>query len=1125
MSIPVRILLLLLAATFHKSLMASPQWLWSRGVTSNGTNSCFAYGITTDPAGNVIMTAALQGTVTVGSSTFVSRGSNDILVVKYDPQGMVLWARSGGGSSLDNANCVVTDQAGNIYVSGIYSATAIFGSDTLSGSAYSDIFIIKYDSNGNQQWIRSAGGTGNDYVEDIAVDAAGQIYLAGSFQSLATFGTISISSSGGFDAFLAKYDPQGNTLWVRSGSSTGSDQANSVACDASGNVYMTGYFNLTAVFTGQQITSVGGYDVFWAKYDAAGNLLLLRQAGGTGSDYGQAITVDQRGHAYCTGFFNSSILFGSFMLVASGVDFYIAEYDDAGTLQWVRSYGGSGLDNTYDISLNSNHDLIVCGYFENTLTLGTDVLVATGSRDILLASFDSLGTPQWGKRAGGAAIDYTYSLVIDPNDNIYLDGAFNGPSDFGSDSLTSGSTGAFISRLRTCDAIAVTPPQGFCINSGSTPLTFAATSSNPSYAYTWLPVGLSGNSITFTPSSTTTLTLVAADPGGCVATATTEALVESPAQFSLVASPDTLCSGNTVELFACWNWNNAQPAPVSYCAPNASTNTPDEQIYSVTIGPMVNDQLEDCLQNYHDYTNTIAPIALNRGGTYPFSVRTDECDGAPYYNNGMSISIDYNRDGDWDDNGETVYVTTFNQLAPNIRSGTFTVPATASVGLTRARIVVSESNFSPLPCAAVSYGEVEDYAVEIGSGGVSNDWSVAVQGPSWITQTPGGTSSYTVTSTSQYGCVATASVSVPFIQSPNLSVTYPPSVCVPSAFTLDAGPGYSSYVWTFLGTNIGNSQTLTDTMRYSPSSREYVLQVTSVNGCTATDTLEVIASEEPDPTSVCIVTVDSSSQYNLIVWEKSVLPDAVDSFLVYREITTNNYSQVGAVHRSALSVFTDTNVNVNSTSYRYKIAWRDTCGNMGSLSPYHSTIHLQYLGLGNLQWTSYDVENNPSGLVAGYEIFRDDASTGNFQLLQTVSGTSQTYTDIDFANFPNARYLVDIIPAGGLNCVPTRNFTTSRSNIRRINGTSGIGEIYILNDLSVFPNPADRSITVEIQDIGSGGVIPMEISDVYGRVVKTVEVESGRNLIAIDELASGMYGIRRMDTYRVQRRVTTFIKR
>jgi hypothetical protein len=141
--------------------------------------------------------------------------------------------------------------------------------------------------------------------------------------------------------------------------------------------------------------------------------------------------------------------------------------------------------------------------------------------------------------------------------------------------------------------------------------------------------------------------------------------------------------------------------------------TDDEQIKSVGFGTMENLQSDSCNSNYADYSSTVLPPVVSLGESVPFSVLTDECDMAPYYASGMSIFIDYNRDGDFNDAGEKAYTTNGTTMSPNTRSGEIEIPATASVGVTKMRIVVAEGVASPEACTAMGYGEVEDYNIMI----------------------------------------------------------------------------------------------------------------------------------------------------------------------------------------------------------------------------------------------------------------------------------------------------------------------------------------------------------------------------------------------------------------------------
>ena len=1107
-----KILLISLLAVFPFSILHAqplPTWAWTRDVQCSGTsNSSNSFGVTSDGAGNAYITGYFQGTTTVGSNTFTSSGSNDVLVAKYSPQGNVLWSAKGGGTGMDNGNCVAVDSAGNVYVAGFITANATFGnlSVTISGNGYSQIFLAKYDPTGAISWLRTCGGLGNDYIESIAVDAAGNIYVAGSFQQTAYFGNLSVTSAGLQDAFLAKYDANGNPVWIRTVSSVGMESGYGVYCDVNNGVHFIGSFSDTASFSGQTLVSAGGYDVFWAKYDTAGVVQQLHRTGGTASDYGYDIVVHPSGDLHITGGFSNTVVVGGDTLVSAGFnDAFLIRCDPAGDPVDAVRYGGTGTDFGYEIDRTSSNTVVVTGVFENSVSIGATNLVSAGSRDAYLAGFDFNCNPQWAVRAGGTGFDIANATNVDPTGGIYFSGIYVGSSTFGRDTLNSGSRSSlFLSRLRSCDSISVSALQGFCSNGTTQPLTFSATSGNPAYTFSWSPGGSTGSSISVTPAATTEYTVTAQDNAGCVLTAVTTAIVEDPAAFSIIASDDTICLGSPVNLFATWDWNNPLPPPAGYCSITSGSSRADEQILAFSFATMSNTQVDSCGSNYSDYTASIPPVKVNSGGTYPFSVFTDECDGAPYYNSGLSIFIDFNRDGDWNDTSEQAYTSTFVTLSPNTRTGTIEIPTWAATGETRMRVVVLEATLSPGACISVNYGEVEDYLIEIGTGGATNSWSDGTQAASWIQQRPTTTTTYTVSSTSQYGCVATASATIDVIPTPAAAISGPSTVCVPSTFTLDGGAGFTAYAWSSNGTSLGTAQTLSDSADYQWTLDDYVLEVTSANGCTATDTFHIGYSERPADVTVCLVTVDSAGDYNQIIWEKDPVADAVDSFIVYREITTNNFLQVGALPRSAMSVFTDTAENVNATSYKYKIAWRDTCGNFGPLSLYHNTIHLQYLGFGNLQWTNYGIEST-ANTVASYNVYRDNTSSGNFQLLQVIPGNNNTFTDVNYSSYPNAQYRVDVNWQTGGSCNPTaRVVTTSQSNIRRI-ATTGIFDYRQTGRMTRYPNPANDIVVLDFQALELPINTTLRILSVDGREVWNGAILRQQLTIDVSQWAAGVY--------------------
>ncbi len=135
------------------------------------------------------------------------------------------------------------------------------------------------DSNGNWLWAKQAGGTSEEWGIGVAVDSNGNSYVTGFYQESATFGTITLTSSGGNDIFVAKLDSNGNWLWAKQAGGTSYDEGVSIAVDTNGNSYVTGDFSGSATFGTTTLTSSGEGDIFVAKMDISGNWLWAQQAG------------------------------------------------------------------------------------------------------------------------------------------------------------------------------------------------------------------------------------------------------------------------------------------------------------------------------------------------------------------------------------------------------------------------------------------------------------------------------------------------------------------------------------------------------------------------------------------------------------------------------------------------------------------------------------------------------------------------------------------------------------------------------------------------------------------------------------------------------------------------------
>jgi hypothetical protein len=277
----------------------APLWTRQAGTSVND----FANGVAVDSAGN----AYIAG-YTRGSLGGPSAGQDDYFLAKYDGSGALLWTRQAGTSAGDRGLRVAVDAAGNAYVAGVTN-----GSLGGPSAGTNDYFLVKYDASGALLWTRQAGSPGTDVGHGVAVDGAGNAYIAGFTEGLPGGGPY----AGSYDAFLAKYDASGAVLWTRQAGTSGQDVGRGVAVDGTGNAYIAGY---TEGSLGGP--NVGGSDYFLAKYDASGALLWMRQAGTSGGDFDYGVAVDGAGNASIAGETQGSLGGPN----AGGSDYFLAKY-------------------------------------------------------------------------------------------------------------------------------------------------------------------------------------------------------------------------------------------------------------------------------------------------------------------------------------------------------------------------------------------------------------------------------------------------------------------------------------------------------------------------------------------------------------------------------------------------------------------------------------------------------------------------------------------------------------------------------------------------------------------------------------------------------------------------------
>jgi hypothetical protein len=375
------------------SLDNTGKYRWA--VRAGGSDDDGSNSLSLDAQSNVYITGEYQGgkaqfgSIAVTSAS--SRYGNSLFVAKLSSAGIWLQASSAGGpgDTYTSGVALAVNKAGEVHVTGLFSGTVTFGTTSLVCRGDYGAFVAKLDTNGTWQWAVVAGGSIYDFGRAIALDAQGNVYVAGLFQGdTAAFGATILTNVGAdrsSDLFVAKLDGNGNWLWAVGGGSTYGDRANGIAIDSTGNVYVTGGVGgFTASFGTVTLSkSTPGADLFVAKLTANGTWQWATQGGGDGDDFGHDLAFDGAGNLMLLGSFRGSAAsFGTLpALSAVGIyDIVVAQLSANGRWNWVLQGGGGAMDYGSAIALAPNGDIRVVGTFhDGTTSFGSTTLLGLGS--------------------------------------------------------------------------------------------------------------------------------------------------------------------------------------------------------------------------------------------------------------------------------------------------------------------------------------------------------------------------------------------------------------------------------------------------------------------------------------------------------------------------------------------------------------------------------------------------------------------------------------------------------------------------------------------------------------------------------------------------------------------------
>jgi len=357
-----------------------------------------------------------------------------IISASYAQKPSFEWASQSGNTSFGElGSTIAADNQGSTFYAGEFIDNANFGADAFNSHGGSDVFLAKYNELGQIDWVTQMGSLDNDYVQDIVADNNGSLYLGGYFYGETIIGDQTFNSEGSQDVFIAKFTDEGDFIWAKHFGSLKTDYISAITVDNTGNLVITGQFYDDFQIGDSSFFSIGGADIYIAKFDPDGEMLWAIQEGGSSSDAITSISFDPDGNFVTAGSFYYGIQLGDTTLVSDfSTGVFIAKYNENAELTWARTFKGTYLSIEIYAACDHENNIYVSGNFSESITIGSYTYNAGPfNQDIYITKLNSQNEILWADHAASNASDQVIGITVDDNNNLYLTGHFLEDISFG----------------------------------------------------------------------------------------------------------------------------------------------------------------------------------------------------------------------------------------------------------------------------------------------------------------------------------------------------------------------------------------------------------------------------------------------------------------------------------------------------------------------------------------------------------------------------------------------------------------------------------------------------------------------------------------------------------------------
>ncbi len=406
------------------------------------------YGIDAGPDGSVFVTG--YGKITFNRPPAAgSRHARDIIVARFDAQGNRIWGLALDGDVFSEGTDILGNELGECYISSRMETRSFFNNDTLVGNGAEDGMVAKFGTTGNHLWSVAMGGTMDDEYYAIGMDGNENLVAGGYFQGTATTGGQTLNGVNGEEACLVKMDSSGNVLWAVEFTGPGDEKITGVRCAPDGSIYFCGVFDGSINVGGTNLTATNSQDIFYGKANPNGSVVWAKKAGGSSLDFVEDLEIDAEENIYIGGFYFGTFEIGNNNVTSGGADdLYFAKIDSTGALILFETSHYFDTRDIFGIGADAQQNILLCGSYIGQLEFGTDTVQSVqGSMDLYVGKYASLNPAiilDSVTGPGGPCVDSALGF------HYHLEGYFEANNSFTAE--LSSSTGSFASPYAVAGA-------------------------------------------------------------------------------------------------------------------------------------------------------------------------------------------------------------------------------------------------------------------------------------------------------------------------------------------------------------------------------------------------------------------------------------------------------------------------------------------------------------------------------------------------------------------------------------------------------------------------------------------------------------------------------------------------